>query len=220
MQSSPIRDLVVGLFVLAGLGALGYLTFQVGGLSYRTAGGLTLYAAFDDIGGLKERSPVSISGVKVGQVAGVQLDELLRIADTADLVEWIFRKDVNCLRYLAFDSGKSLCENPNQVVEHIVVTGTPKRLRLKDVSDLVWDPSIERMNRVTGLVGATIADYMFLSELDTLINWGQDEANDSHASIALAELAKPAEDSLDAVGAGRATIRCAHARCRDDRGGM
>jgi phospholipid/cholesterol/gamma-HCH transport system substrate-binding protein len=78
MQPSPVRDFVVGLFVLAGLAALAYLTFQVAGLSYRAPGGLVLYATFDDIGGLKERAPVVISGVKVGQVEGVALDDLLR----------------------------------------------------------------------------------------------------------------------------------------------
>ena len=78
MQPSPVRDFLVGLFVLAGLGALAYLTFQVGGLSWRGNGGLTVYAAFDDVGGLKQSSPVSISGVKVGEVSGVELDELLR----------------------------------------------------------------------------------------------------------------------------------------------
>jgi phospholipid/cholesterol/gamma-HCH transport system substrate-binding protein len=77
MQASPARDLAVGLFVLAALGALGYLTFQVGGLSYRVPGGFILYAAFDDIGGLRERAPVSISGVKVGQVVAIELEPVL-----------------------------------------------------------------------------------------------------------------------------------------------
>jgi phospholipid/cholesterol/gamma-HCH transport system substrate-binding protein len=86
MQSSPIRDLIVGLFVVCGLLAIAYLTFQVGGLSLRTQGGFILYAAFDDIGGLKPRAPVSISGVKVGHVSGVQLDEWLRARVTLDLV--------------------------------------------------------------------------------------------------------------------------------------
>jgi phospholipid/cholesterol/gamma-HCH transport system substrate-binding protein len=85
MQPSPIRDLTVGLFVLAGLAALAYLTFQVGGLSYKVPGGFDLYATFDDIGGLKERAPISISGVKVGQVASVQLDDLLRARVKLDL---------------------------------------------------------------------------------------------------------------------------------------
>lgn len=85
MQPSPVRDLLVGLFVLGGLVALGYLTFQVGGLSWDRGGGLTVYAAFDDIGGLKPRAPVSISGVKVGEVSGVELDPLLRARVVLDL---------------------------------------------------------------------------------------------------------------------------------------
>ena len=85
MQSSPIRDLIVGLFVLAGFAALAYLTFQVGGLPYKVPGGFELYARFDDIGGLKERAPINISGVKVGQVASIELDDLLRARVKLDL---------------------------------------------------------------------------------------------------------------------------------------
>ena len=85
MQPSPIRDLTVGLFVLAGLAALAYLTFQVGGLSYKVPGGFELYASFDDIGGLKERAPINISGVKVGQVVSIELDDLLRARVKLDL---------------------------------------------------------------------------------------------------------------------------------------
>lgn len=85
MQPSPVRDFIVGLFVLAGLAALAYLTFQVAGLSYRVPGGLELYATFDDIGGLKVRAPVVISGVKVGQVERVSLDDLLRARVTLDV---------------------------------------------------------------------------------------------------------------------------------------
>jgi phospholipid/cholesterol/gamma-HCH transport system substrate-binding protein len=85
MQVSPVRDLTVGLFVLAGLASVAYLSIQVGGLSYKGPGGLTLYAAFDEIGGLKPRAPVSISGVKVGQVASVELDEYLRAKVAMDI---------------------------------------------------------------------------------------------------------------------------------------
>jgi phospholipid/cholesterol/gamma-HCH transport system substrate-binding protein len=85
MQSSPTRDLVVGAFVAAGLAALGYLSIQVGGLSYKGQGGLQLYAVFDEIGGLKERAPVAIAGVTVGQVTGIGLDDVLRARVTLDL---------------------------------------------------------------------------------------------------------------------------------------
>jgi phospholipid/cholesterol/gamma-HCH transport system substrate-binding protein len=85
MQPSPIRDFVVGLFVLAGLAALAYLSIQVGGLSYKGPGGLELIASFDEIGGLAVRAPVAISGVKVGQVSRIELDPTLRARVTLDL---------------------------------------------------------------------------------------------------------------------------------------
>ena len=85
MRSSPVRDLIVGMFVIAGLAAIGYLSIQVGGLSYKGPGGLELYASFDEIGDLKPRAPVAISGVKVGQVSAVELDEFLRARVTLDL---------------------------------------------------------------------------------------------------------------------------------------
>jgi phospholipid/cholesterol/gamma-HCH transport system substrate-binding protein len=85
MQTSSTRDFVVGLFVLAGLLAIAYLSASLGGLSYTGAGGFELVAVFDDIGGLSQRSPVKISGVKVGQVAGIQLDEDLRARVALDL---------------------------------------------------------------------------------------------------------------------------------------
>lgn len=85
MKPSPVRDLIVGLFVLAGLGAVGYLSLRVGGLDYRGPGGLIVYATFDEIGGLKPRAPVTISGVKVGQVESIGLDQDLRARVKLDI---------------------------------------------------------------------------------------------------------------------------------------
>ena len=85
MQASAGRDLVVGLFVLAGLLAVAYLSIQVGGLSYKGPGGLRLFASFDEIGGLSVRAPVVIAGVKVGQVEEIVLDDDLRAKVTMDL---------------------------------------------------------------------------------------------------------------------------------------
>ena len=75
MSRSPARDLVVGLFVLVGLLAITYLSMTVGGLSLRRSGGLALYANFDELGGLKPRAEVVISGVKVGQIESIELDK-------------------------------------------------------------------------------------------------------------------------------------------------
>lgn len=73
MRRSATRDLVVGLFVLAGLAAVAYLSLSVGGVAYTGPKGFLLYADFDEIGGLKPRAPVVISGVKVGEVAAIDL---------------------------------------------------------------------------------------------------------------------------------------------------
>lgn len=85
MQSTSGRDFAVGLFVLAGLLGVAYLSFQVGGLSYNGPTGFGLVAIFDDVGGLSARSPVVISGVKVGQVKQIELDEDLRARVFLDL---------------------------------------------------------------------------------------------------------------------------------------
>lgn len=85
MQKNTSRDFVVGLFVLGGLAAVGYLSVSVGGVSYAGERGLKLTAVFDDVGGLSRRSPVKISGVKVGQVESIELDEDLRATVSLDL---------------------------------------------------------------------------------------------------------------------------------------
>src|SRR5881397_1231913 len=85
MSRAPVRDLLVGLFVLAGLGAVAYLSLSVGGVSLRKAGGLSVFADFDEIGGLKPRAQVVISGVKVGQVASITLADSYRARVRLDL---------------------------------------------------------------------------------------------------------------------------------------
>src|SRR5438552_13554134 len=85
MSRAPVRDLLVGLFVLAGLGAVAYLSLSVGGLSYGGPARMALYADFDEIGGLKPRAQVVISGVKVGQVSVITLAESYRARVRLDL---------------------------------------------------------------------------------------------------------------------------------------
>jgi phospholipid/cholesterol/gamma-HCH transport system substrate-binding protein len=75
MERSALRDFVVGLFVLAGLAAIAWLSLRVGGVTFEDRPTLRLFAAFDEIGGLKNRAPVMISGVKVGEVVAIGLSE-------------------------------------------------------------------------------------------------------------------------------------------------
>lgn len=84
MGSHKTRDLAVGFFVFLGLAAIGYLSLSVGGIG-DTPGGRTLYATFDQVADLKPRAPVDISGVKVGQVVAVGLDENYRARVQMDI---------------------------------------------------------------------------------------------------------------------------------------
>ena len=85
MRRSPGRDLLVGVFVLLGLGAIAYLSLAVGGASWQRRGGLELVANFDELGGLKTRAPVVVAGVKVGQVRAIGLGDDYRARVTLDL---------------------------------------------------------------------------------------------------------------------------------------
>ena len=68
-------DLLVGLFVLAGLAAILFLALKVGNLaSFSFAGGYSVSARFDNIGGLKARAPVKSAGVVVGRVQSIGFD--------------------------------------------------------------------------------------------------------------------------------------------------
>jgi len=71
-------DLWVGMFVVAGFGALMVLAFKVGNLStYNVSESYQLQAYFDNIGGLKPQASVKSSGVLVGRVIDVKLDTRL-----------------------------------------------------------------------------------------------------------------------------------------------
>ena len=85
MQSSPQRDLIVGLFVGLGLLAVGYLSLNLGGLSFSSAPSIELHATFNQIGGLAQRAPVVISGVKVGRVKQIGLADDLRARVTFEV---------------------------------------------------------------------------------------------------------------------------------------
>ncbi len=87
MSESPVRDFLVGIFVLMGLAAIAYLSVALGGASYRGPGGLQLIVTFDQVGGLKSRSRVVVGGVKVGQISGISLDEDLRARVVLDIDE-------------------------------------------------------------------------------------------------------------------------------------
>ena len=74
-MNKTILDLWVGLFVIAGIGALLFLALKVGSMNAVNASeSYEVVAAFDNIGGLKARAPVKSAGVVVGRVVDIGFD--------------------------------------------------------------------------------------------------------------------------------------------------
>ncbi len=68
-------EIAVGIFVAAGLGALFVLAMKASNLNaFSNEAGYLLEARFDNIGGLKERAPVTMAGVRVGRVEEIGFD--------------------------------------------------------------------------------------------------------------------------------------------------
>ena len=68
-------EIAVGLFVALGIAALFMLAMHVSNLAVMQRGeSYLIEAAFENIGGLKVRSPVTVSGVRVGRVDAIDYD--------------------------------------------------------------------------------------------------------------------------------------------------
>jgi phospholipid/cholesterol/gamma-HCH transport system substrate-binding protein len=76
-QANHSIEIGTGLFVLLGFASLGFLTTQLPGSGLqisRTSQTYSVVAEFDDIGGLKVGAPVTMAGVRVGQVNAISYD--------------------------------------------------------------------------------------------------------------------------------------------------
>lgn len=111
-------EIAVGLFILAGMAALLVLALKVSNLGAFTGAvkGYHVIAKFENVGGLKPRSPVTIAGVLVGRVESIGFDEAsqqalvkLNISNeyklTADTSASIFTAGLLGEQYLGLEPG-------------------------------------------------------------------------------------------------------------------
>ena len=68
-------ELAVGLFVIAGIVCLGYLSVKLGKMEVFGGEGYEIHAIFADSGGLRSGSSVQIAGVEVGRVKKITLKD-------------------------------------------------------------------------------------------------------------------------------------------------
>lgn len=75
MQQTRSVELSAGLFALLGIGALFFLTTKAtGGNDFSSVETYTVEARFENVGSLKTRAPVAMSGVTIGRVSSVEFD--------------------------------------------------------------------------------------------------------------------------------------------------
>jgi len=74
-MNTRYTEILVGLFIAVGLASLFMLAMKASNLNiYNDDSGYEISANFDDISGLKIKSPVTMSGVRIGRVSDIQFD--------------------------------------------------------------------------------------------------------------------------------------------------
>lgn len=97
-----VLEISVGAFVLAGILALVGLALNVSGLSMSTSDNTyTVYARFENIGGLTPRAKVTMSGVTIGKVTNIELD-------TEQLVAKVSMEINGDVDFLSIDSSAAI----------------------------------------------------------------------------------------------------------------
>ena len=77
MRQNRATEVGTGLFVLLGMGALFFLTTQTTGRNdFSNTETYVVEARFQNVGSLKKRSPVAMSGVTIGRVTDIRFDSV------------------------------------------------------------------------------------------------------------------------------------------------
>lgn len=80
MKKSTI-EIIVGLFICVGLLCMGYISVQLGNISFFNKEYYPLQASFTSVAGLRKDTNVEISGVQVGKVKSIHLEDYQAIVN-------------------------------------------------------------------------------------------------------------------------------------------
>lgn len=91
MQQTRSIEISTGLFVLFGMAALLFLTTQTTGTeSFAADDSFSVTARFENVGSLKDRAPVAMSGVTIGRVTSVRFDPEYLDAEVTFMIDGRF----------------------------------------------------------------------------------------------------------------------------------
>ncbi|MGW8301459.1 MAG: outer membrane lipid asymmetry maintenance protein MlaD [Desulfobacterales bacterium] len=69
------QETVVGIFVVIGLLAIGYMTVKLGNVGFLGENTYSLYAKFNSVTGLRVGNPVNMLGLEIGRVESFKMDQ-------------------------------------------------------------------------------------------------------------------------------------------------
>jgi phospholipid/cholesterol/gamma-HCH transport system substrate-binding protein len=69
------KETTVGIFMVVGLIAIGYLTIKLGDVSFLGDDSYPLYARFSSVTGLRMGSAVNMLGLEIGKVGSLTIDQ-------------------------------------------------------------------------------------------------------------------------------------------------
>ncbi len=65
----------IGLFVLLSFSAILFVALKASNLNLQASKGYSVYAYFNEIGGLRKGAPITLSGVRIGQIGTIGIDK-------------------------------------------------------------------------------------------------------------------------------------------------
>jgi phospholipid/cholesterol/gamma-HCH transport system substrate-binding protein len=84
-------ETIVGIFLVIGLLCVAYMTVKLGHLTFLGDNSYSIFARFTSVTGLRVGSLVYISGIEVGRVENLTMDQ----KNQAAIVEMRIKKDIN-----------------------------------------------------------------------------------------------------------------------------
>jgi phospholipid/cholesterol/gamma-HCH transport system substrate-binding protein len=147
-------ELGTGLFALLGIGALFFLTTQTTGSDdFNVDDTFEVSARFDNIGSLKPRAPVSMSGVTIGRVTDIRFDTGSLEAVVTFVVDSRYDQ-------IPDDSDASILTAGLLGSQYVGLTAGGSPLYLEDGSEILFTQSAIVLENIIGkfLIGGTSDD--------------------------------------------------------------
>lgn len=144
MRQTRSVEIGTGMFVLLGMSALFFLTTQTtGGDDFQATSVYTVEARFENIGSLRERAPVTMSGVTIGRVTEVTFDPVALEA----VVKFVIDAQYN---EIPDDSDASILTSGILGSQYIGLQAGGSDLYLEDGSEILFTQSAIVLENLIG----------------------------------------------------------------------